>query len=97
METFKFKTTKGVEYEVHTKMPPTVCKEKLDGMCDSPETTKPKIYISPGLSPRNELNTIIHEFAHAFFWGETETNVTRFSNALSRYVYSTGWRKKNVK
>ena len=45
------------------------------------------------------MNTMIHEFAHAFFWEASEENVTKFGNTVTRFLYSQGWRKakKNPK
>jgi Zn-dependent peptidase ImmA (M78 family) len=66
----------------------------VDGVCLNPETEQPKIYINPYLTNQSELNTVIHEFAHAFFWNKTESEVTRFANAASRYLYNKRkWRK----
>jgi len=87
---FVFKNNRGIVYEVVCKSPG----KNLHGMCDSPETNNPKIYISPYLTPKTELNTTIHEFAHAFFWGETEKDVNCFPNKLTKFLYTfNGWRK----
>ena len=55
---------------------------------------EPKIHINPYLTKRNELNTSIHEFAHAFFWDIPEKDVYKFANTLSKFLYTNcNWRK----
>jgi len=84
---FKFKNGQGVTYSVFLKKP-----RKCEGICFNPQEEKPKIYINPR-GKKGLLNTSIHEFAHAFFWGETETSVTKFANAISNFLYKQGWRR----
>ena len=95
-QNFKFKTAKGVEYTVVWRKPDE--RHGAVGLCSNPSVAKdgkiPKIQISPHLSKQSELNTSIHEFAHAFFWDKPETQVFKFANALSRFLYTEcGWRK----
>jgi Zn-dependent peptidase ImmA (M78 family) len=83
-----------VEYVVLFKKPHGKHFDEADGVCYSPEDKRPRIYINPYLGKQSELNTCIHEFAHAFFWEETERNVASFANALSRFLYQEcSWRK----
>lgn len=90
-KSFKFKTDKGVEYSVDKiKIP---AKSKAEGLCDSPESDFPKIVIEKALLPRREMSVSIEEFAHAFFWDKSEKNVRKFAAVLTKYLYSTGWRK----
>ena len=91
-ENFKFKTSKGIEYQVVWRKPDR--RQKAVGLCSSPKDDSPRVQISPHLSKQNELNTSIHEFAHAFFWDKSENQVAKFANALSRFLYTErGWRK----
>ena len=92
---FKFKNTKGIEYEVLFKKPnKRLFGDGCDGTCEDPEERKPKICISPYLTKQTELNTCIHEFAHAFFWDKSEKDIYKFANTISRFLYSEcGWRK----
>jgi hypothetical protein len=91
---FTFKTNEGVEYEVHLHKPNTHHYGEADGICYPPIVDRPKIYINPYLNKQRELNTSIHEFAHAFFWDKTEKEVYSFANALSRFLYNDQkWRK----
>jgi Zn-dependent peptidase ImmA (M78 family) len=94
---FKFKNAKGVVFEVHFRKPDK--RYNAVGLCFDPEMAKhgetPKIYISPHLSDQVELNTIIHEFAHAFFWDRPEAKVAKLADALSHFIYTErGWRKE---
>ena len=91
---FTFKNAKGIEYEVIFRKPDK--RLEADGLCYSPSEDSPKIYISPHLTTQSELNTIIHEFAHAFFWNRKETQIAKFANALSRFLFNEHrWRKES--
>ena len=91
---FTFKNRECVEYIVLFKKPHGKHFDEADGVCYSPDDKRPRIYINPYLTKQSELNTCIHEFAHAFFWDETERSVASFANALSRFLYQEcSWRK----
>ena len=91
---FTFKNTKGVEYEVLFYKPNKKVYDGAVGICDDPKEKNPKILINPSLSDQSELNTAIHEFAHAFFWDKSEKDVMSFANAISRFLYNEcHWRK----
>ena len=91
---FTFKNSDGVEYEVLYRQPNTHHYGEADGTCADPDAEEPKIYINPYLTKRNELNTIIHEFTHAFFWDKPEKEVYKFANTLSKFLYlECNWRK----
>ena len=93
---FIFKNSKGVEYEVFFKKPDERSYKGADGICADPESRHPEICIRPDLTSQSELNTCIHELAHAFFWEETETNITKFANACSRLLFNKmKWRKRS--
>ena len=79
---FTFKNTKGIEYEVLFYKPNKKVYDGAVGICDDPKEKDPKILINPYLSDRSELNTAIHEFAHAFFWDKSEKDVMSFANAI---------------
>ncbi len=91
---FKFKNTKGVEYEVYFMKPHKAQGEDLHGLCIDPNENNPKIYINRGLTKKTELNTIIHEICHAFFWDKSEREVTKFANTVTAILYKQGWRKE---
>jgi hypothetical protein len=94
---FKLKNTKGITYEVYFRKPNTAHFGKADGYCDDPDARPsdgtPRIYINPHLTPKSELNTIIHEFTHAFFWNRTEKEVYKFANTVAGFLYRQGWRR----
>ena len=61
------------------------------------KNNKIEVDYKPGIA-EDELNTIIHEFTHAFFWDKTENQVYKFANAVSRFLYTEcGWRKLESK
>lgn len=91
---FTFKTDKGIKYEILFRKPRTTAEGECDGICYNPEEKHPKILISPYLTRQTELNTIIHEMAHAFFWDEPESVTFAYANAVSRMLYNhCNWRK----
>ena len=93
-ENFKFKNTNGVEYEVFFKKPNSKYYADADGYCHDPKEKDPKIYINPYLTKQSELNTIIHEMAHAFFWDKPEKDIFAYANAVSRMLFNhQQWRK----
>jgi hypothetical protein len=94
-ENFIFKNTKGIEYELVFRKPnKATYGEDCDGICYDPKEKEPKILISPYLTKQSELNTIVHEMAHAFFWDKPETDILAFANAVSRMLYNhCQWRK----
>ena len=92
--TFIFTNCEGVEYQVLFRKPNKRWFDDADGICNDPHDPNPKIYISPYLTKQSELNTAIHEMAHAFFWDKTETEIAAYSNTVSRFLYNwCGWRK----
>ena len=91
---FTFKNAKGIEYEIIFRKPDKKHFGEADGICTDPDKESPKIHINPYLTKQSELNTVIHEVAHAFFWDKTEAEVYKFANTLSRFLYNEcGWRK----
>ena len=87
----KFKTTKGVEYKVLFKKPNKRWFDDADGYCQDPNSKNPKIVINPYLTDQSELNTIIHEIGHAFFWDKSEKEIAQFANTCSRILYERGF------
>ena len=91
---FTFKNFEGQEYEIIFKKPNSLHYGEADGTCQDPESENPKIYINPYLTKQSELNTSIHEVAHAFFWNASEAQIKKFGDTLSRFLYShCKWRK----
>ena len=93
-QNFTFKNTQGVEYEIFFKKPNSKYYQDTDGYCHDPKEKDPKIYINPYLTKQSELNTIINEMAHAFFWDKPEKDIFAYANAVSRMLYThQNWRK----
>ena len=91
---FTFKNTKGIEYEIFFIKPNEKYYGDVDGYCHDPKEKNPKIYINPYLTKQSELNTIVHEMAHAFFWDKPEKDIYAYANAVSRMLYThQQWRK----
>ena len=91
---FTFKNGRGVKYEVLFRKPNSKYYGNADGICASPSEDHPRIHINPNLTSQSELNTAIHEMAHAFFWDKPETEILKYANAVSRFLYTEcGWRK----
>ena len=94
---FKFRNVNGIRYEVYFVKPNEAYYGDIHGLCDDPEEKKAKIYINPYLSKKSELNTMIHEMTHAFFWDKSEKEVYKFANAVTALLYRQGWRRDDSK
>ncbi|MAH50979.1 hypothetical protein CMI37_34500 [Candidatus Pacearchaeota archaeon] len=92
-----FKNAQGVEYEVIFRKPDKrTWGEDCDGVCFYPNDNenKSKIYINPYRTNQTQLNTIIHEVAHAFFWDKKEYEIKKYADTMSRLLYNKlKWRK----
>ena len=98
MSKIEFKNSDGVQYKMLFKKPDKRVADNADGWCESPYGKGPRILINPYRTPQTQLNSIVHEMAHAFFWDKTEAEITRFGNAVSRVLYNRlGWRSPQVK
>ena len=98
MSEIKFKNSDGVQYEMLFKKPDKRVANEADGWCESPYRKEPRILINPYRTPQTQLNSIVHEMAHAFFWDKSEAEILRFGNAVSRVLYNRlGWRSQQVK
>lgn len=84
MRAIKFKTPKGVEYELRLRSP--LKKYQADGLCDDPKSKNPKIYIRPDLERKRMIEVVIHELAHACFWDKTERDITKFALLVTRIL-----------
>ena len=90
---FKFRNVNNIRYEVYFVKPNEAYYGDIHGLCDDPEEKNAKIYINPYLTPKSELNTIIHELGHAFFWDKSEKEICKYANAVTAFLYRQGWRK----
>ena len=91
----KFKNSQGVGYEIVFRKPSKRYYGKdCDGFCTPPDGAAPKIFINPHRTNQTQLNTIIHEVAHAFFWDKSEKDIKSYANTMSRLLYNKlKWRK----
>ncbi len=65
------------------------------GECPDPRDKKSQpIKIRPGMSPRQELDTVIHELLHAGAYKLlSEEWVNEFAQDVARVLWKMGWRK----
>ena len=89
----KFTNLDDIEYKVLFRKPDVRWYGKVDGICQDPRDKNPNIFINPYLTDQSEMNTIIHELAHAFFWDKSERAVERFASTCSHFLWSNRWRK----
>ena len=93
-----FKNGDGIEYQILFKKPDKRTAPGADGICETPHVENPRILINPYRTPQTQLNSIVHEMAHAFFWDKPEIDITKFGNAVSKVLYNKlGWRSQTVK
>ncbi|MAF26136.1 hypothetical protein CL634_11290 [bacterium] len=86
----KFKNAKGEKFDIEFRKPnKRFFGEDCDGYC-----TAKRVVINPDRTDQTQLNTIIHEVAHAFFWDKKEYEIKRYADTMSRLLYNElKWRK----
>ena len=90
----KFKNFDNVEYTLrYLKPSPHSFKFKVDGVCDSPKSLKPTILIDPELKQRRQLNVLIEEVFHAYFWDLPEKKARKFAANLGKLIYNKHLKK----
>ena len=62
-------------------------KNEGDGLCYNPHAKNARIYIHNDLGKRRELNVLIEEITHAFFYDLPEYKVRKFSAELGKTIY----------
>ena len=92
-KSFVFRTDKRVRFELLFRKPHKCY--KAEGICYDPSEETPKIFVNPDQPDKEVLNTIIHEIAHAFFWGASEKAVTKFGNTVARCLSREGWKRED--
>ena len=66
---FQIRNAQGVRYEVHFRKPNVAhYGEAVDAA--SSKKILPR-FTNPYLTQKSELNTIVHEICHAFFWDKS--------------------------
>lgn len=70
-------------------------KFKADGLCDNPEAyKKPMIIIDKDLKQRRQLNVLIEEVFHAYFFELPEWKARKFAANLGKVIYNKHFKKK---
>lgn len=82
----KFKNFEGVEYTVNYVKPAP--RYSAEGLCDNPKLPNPQIVVDPNLLPRRQLNVLIEEVFHAYFYELPEKKARKFASSLGKLVYN---------
>ena len=61
---------------------------QAEGLCYHPLEEGASILVDKRLGKKRKLNVIIEEMTHAFFFGEPEYKVRKFSSELGRIIYN---------
>ena len=91
----KFKNAQDVEYELIFRKPDQrYYGDDCDGVCSSPDKPNPRVLINPHRTDQTQLNSLIHEVAHAFFWDKKEYEIKKYADTMSRILYNElKWRR----
>lgn len=91
MKNIKTHTFLGKRYNI-VFLPPSKMGD-ADGKCDHPEKAGKSIKIKTGQSPKEELETTIHELQHVTDWPKDEEYVTRSARDIADFLWRLGYRK----
>ena len=83
----------GKRYRINF-VAPSKLNSKCDGDCDSPDTKNKQIRVSKKLSPKRELEVLIHEAIHAELFLLDEDTVSRSAEDLAALLWRLGYRRK---
>lgn len=82
----KINNFEGKDIEIiYAKIPN---KYKASGLCDCPENNYPKILVDKDLLPRRQLNVLIEEVFHAYFFDLPEWKARKFAANLGKVIYN---------
>jgi len=71
---------------IYAKVPPQY---NAEGLCDDPDKYKrPLIIVDPALKPRRQLNVLIEEVFHAYFFDLPEWKARKFAANLGKVIYN---------
>ena len=87
-----FKNADKIEYRIVWKEPRK--SYKASGLCDSPDSKKPEIWVDPNLEEKRFLEVLAEEMCHAHMWDKNEKTVRRFAFNLKKILYKLGWSRK---
>ena len=88
-----FTNNDKVKYTIIKRRPHKIY--DADGLCDPPDYKNPKIHIAQDLPPRREMEVVLEEIMHAFFWDISEKEVRKFCSTATRILHQDGWRKED--
>jgi len=82
----------GKEIEViYAKVPERF---EAEGLCEDPDAYKnPHIFVDKNLKPRRQLNVLIEEVFHAFFFDLPEWKARKFAANLGKVIYNKHMKK----
>lgn len=80
-----FKNTDKIEYHIIWKKPAK--RWNASGLCDSPDTKNPEIWVDPNLDEKRFLEVLIEEVTHAHWFDKTEKDVRKFTANLRRILW----------
>lgn len=87
---FSFKNTENIEYTVVWKEPTK--KWNAEGLCDSPDSKNPEIWVNPNLRERRFLSVLIEEMGHAHMFDKNEKTMRKFAANLTKLLIKSGFR-----
>jgi len=71
---------------IYTKVPERF---KAEGLCEDPNAYKrPHILVDKNLKPRRQLNVLIEEVFHAYFFDLPEWKARKFAANLGKVIYN---------
>lgn len=85
MKKVKTASFNGVRYEIEITGP-------IDGLCTSPKTKEPHLFICTDLKTKTGLTTAIHESLHACSFLKSEVRVERTAKDIARLLWRLGYR-----
>ena len=83
-----FKNSKGIEYQIVWKAPAR--RWKANGLCDSPDSKEPEVWVDPNLNEKLFLDVLIEEMIHAEWFEKPEKEVRKLAANLRRVLIKCG-------
>lgn len=63
------------------------------GKCEHPDSVERTVYIKRGQSPKDELDTTIHELNHSANWAASEEYIEQVSTDITEVLWKLGYRR----
>jgi len=80
---------RGIRYLIHVE-------DKIDGWAEVPGYEPRSIYVDPELSPKQFLETAIHEAMHAEDKDVSEQTIDRRAHSMHRWLWRLGYRREGL-